>query len=1177
MDAKFISINTKAGFEKNKSSIPQKSITFIKETAEIYADGNIYSSMSPVTETVTLTPGVTAKLGVFNGQTLNVKLNDEEQYSGSTDVSRIDPAQKCQTFYQSVDARIGFIYGNKTHGTYNIVIRAQENITIEVPRSENYIVAKYKFELTKNATLVLKMHIIDDGIVVSYDEYQGYEEIEDIVTLQNKTELPYSGGMITVSVNKIKTRVYDDGSIVELSNQVLGANSVVVTSYNYGLEDWQKTAVVNVGGEDITINYTQYAPHILAKYTITDDKYLVNNTDEIYKIVANGVDLGTNSEVAEPGEYTARIYLKNGTTSATYNFELMFASTPGLKSIDLSQISYLDTFITSVNQMFANAENLAEINLGDLTFANCTDMTGLFGGTAITSIDVSKFNTSKCKYMGMMFAYTNLETLDLTSFDFSNVEDYTAMFARSLKLRELKAYSGIAGLETQMLFAGIETDGTLYTDNWDNIFATYAPSTWTIKAPSKITIEINSGASYLFYDDAGYQNISKYINKITINGEDVGVSNAPDLPNDSNTAVVYFDEFDENVSLYRLFYKNKYITSINLSRFDTSRVTNMSSMFEYCDALTSLDLSNFDTRNVTSMNFMFSDCSSLTSLNMSSFNTSNVTHMQYMFYDCSKLTSLDVSNFDTSKVCYMGDMFRGCSSLTSLNVSSFDTSNVYDMEYMFAYCSSLTSLDLYNFDTTSVSSMYSMFYKCSKLTSLDLSNFDTSKFTSMYCMFYNCSKLTSLNVSNFNTSNVTTMYSMFCDCSSLTSLDLSSFDTNNVTNMYSMFSRCSSLVSLDLSNFDTSKVTDMSYIFNGCYVLTSLNLSSFDTSNVAYMSYMFYNCKKLTSLDLSNFNTGKVTTMNNMFNYCTSLTSLDLSSFNFSKVTNAGYIFANCTSLTSLTVDTDVTSMSIMYYMFRNITTSGVLYTNSTDNIFAQNIPDTWTVKVPSRMTIEIKSGASYLFYNSTGYSNISKYIKKMTVNGEEVEISNAPNLPNDSNTVVVHFNKFNENISLYYLFYNNKYITSIDLSNFDTSKITSMSEMFSSCSSLTYLNLSNLNTSNVTNMSWMFSNCSKLTSLDVSSFNTNKVKDMERMFYGCSQLKSLDISNFDISSVTSMRLIFSDCSSLTSLTVNTDVTSISSSSNMFYNVTTSGTLYTNSSSNVFAQNKPSTWSISLI
>ena len=70
------------------------------------------------------------------------------------------------------------------------------------------------------------------------------------------------------------------------------------------------------------------------------------------------------------------------------------------------------------------------------------------------------------------------------------------------------------------------------------------------------------------------------------------------------------------------------------------------------------------------------------------------------------------------------------------------------------------------------------------------------------------------------------------------------------------------------------------------------------------------------------------------------------------------------------------------------------------------------------------------------------------------------------------------------------------------------MSEMFYKCSSLTSLDLSNFDTSNVTYMDSMFYNCSSLTNLDLRSFNTSKVTAIEYMFYGCSKLTQITVSN---------------------------------------------------------------------
>ena len=88
-------------------------------------------------------------------------------------------------------------------------------------------------------------------------------------------------------------------------------------------------------------------------------------------------------------------------------------------------------------------------------------------------------------------------------------------------------------------------------------------------------------------------------------------------------------------------------------------------MFYICSNLTTLDLSNFNTSKVTNMNYMFASCEKLTTLDLSNFNTSRVTNMGYMFNFCNKLIDLDISNFDMSKVIIISNML-GCTNLTNL-------------------------------------------------------------------------------------------------------------------------------------------------------------------------------------------------------------------------------------------------------------------------------------------------------------------------------------------------------------------------------------------------------------------------------------------------------------------------------------------------------------------------------
>ena len=270
-------------------------------------------------------------------------------------------------------------------------------------------------------------------------------------------------------------------------------------------------------------------------------------------------------------------------------------------------------------------------------------------------------------------------------------------------------------------------------------------------------------------------------------------------------------------------------------------------------------------------NRMFRDLSNLISLDVSSFDTSKVTNMEAMFAGMPSLTTLNLSSFDTSKVTRMNSMFEGVSRLTTLNLSNFDTSKVTDMEAMFGYMYGLTSLNISNFNTSQVTNMRDMFSNMRNLTSLNLTNFDTSKVTDMRAMFGYMYGLSSLNLTNFDTSQATDMNSMFAGMS-LTSLNLSNFDTSKVTDMGSMFYNMRNLTSLNLTNFDTSKVTDMSDMFSNMFNLTTLDISNFDTSNVIDMGGMFSfrgvgaPSDRLEKIYVNNdFNTSKLTWFSNMF------------------------------------------------------------------------------------------------------------------------------------------------------------------------------------------------------------------------------------------------------------------------------------------------------------------------
>ena len=368
-----------------------------------------------------------------------------------------------------------------------------------------------------------------------------------------------------------------------------------------------------------------------------------------------------------------------------------------------------------------------------------------------------------------------------------------------------------------------------------------------------------------------------------------------------------------------MFYGCQKLSSLDLSKFNTEKVTNMSSMFEDCQELSSLDLSNFNTKEVKQMTSMFWGCSALSSLDLSNFNTANVMYMGNMFFNCSALSSLTLSNFNTEKVESMGNLFEGCSALSSLDLSNFNTKKVRYMASMFRACSALTTIYVSdNFKTGQVTNSTGMFSGCTKLkgysdskTDHKYANCGTDGYFTPGCAYaeYDLSSETltfrykgvkpagayDLNVksnnpgwqakkikikkvvfdASFANARPTSCCLWFADCFYLTEIEgIENLNTEKVTNMGSMFSGCFELTSLDVSNFNTEKVTYMSSMFEDCQELSSLDLSKFNTANVKNMEDMFQECRKLSLLDLSNFNTERVENMSSMFSGCSTLQTI---------------------------------------------------------------------------------------------------------------------------------------------------------------------------------------------------------------------------------------------------------------------------------------------------------------
>ena len=415
-----------------------------------------------------------------------------------------------------------------------------------------------------------------------------------------------------------------------------------------------------------------------------------------------------------------------------------------------------------------------------------------------------------------------------------------------------------------------------------------------------------------------------------------------------------------------LMFGQSQATTLDLSSFDTSNVTNMGYMFMQSQATTGYARTQADANKFNSssnkpstLTFVVHPFKKYVQTTSADFNASGdyIGTEEYIILPEDKTDGYKILNLTVKGVATNGDYLTDTSLMFSSNNSLYleldylNTSNVTNMQGMFQQ-SQVTTLDLSGFDTSNVTNMMGMF-TFSQATTLDLSSFDTSNVTNMSGMFM-YSRATELDLSSFDTSNVTNMNLMFGG-SKATTLDLSSFDTSNVTVVTQMFiyslattGYARTQTDADRFNNSSSKPSILTFVvlplryvqtttadfYGGNYIgteeyiilpadkpsgykIVNLNVKGVATDGdyLTNTSSMFSGNNSLY-LELDYLNTSNVTNMGFMFDG-SQATTLDLSSFDTSKVTYMGGMFygSQATTLDLSSFDTsNVTNMNLMFY-----------------------------------------------------------------------------------------------------------------------------------------------------------------------------------------------------------------------------------------------------------------------
>ena len=77
----------------------------------------------------------------------------------------------------------------------------------------------------------------------------------------------------------------------------------------------------------------------------------------------------------------------------------------------------------------------------------------------------------------------------------------------------------------------------------------------------------------------------------------------------------------------------------------------------------------------------FHSCKNLTSLNLSKFDTSLVTNMKEIFYECDNLVYIDISNFNMEKCEYYSNAFSSKDKIIYINLFNLRYDKIFSEEF----------------------------------------------------------------------------------------------------------------------------------------------------------------------------------------------------------------------------------------------------------------------------------------------------------------------------------------------------------------------------------------------------------------------------------------------------------------------------------------------------------------
>lgn len=373
--------------------------------------------------------------------------------------------------------------------------------------------------------------------------------------------------------------------------------------------------------------------------------------------------------------------------------------------------------------------------------------------------------------------------------------------------------------------------------------------------------------------------------------------------------------------------------------------------------------------------------------------------------------------------------------------------------------------------------------------------------------------------------------SMFRTCKQLTTIQgLQNIVMNCCTSCYKMFFGCYALQSIDCSNWDTYNVEYMERMFYQCYALKDIiGLNNLDVSNVKNMKYMFCGLEQFTDLDISKWNAPKCEDAQYMFS---SFMQPGKEHYNGFVRINAPNLFRNgCVKYLQhmFTANHELKYVNVSNWNVSNVENLTDIFTNCI-NIETLDLRK-WNACKCTNARFAFGYDDKWYGKNKLKYLRIDNLFKNGIISDMTCMFQNANVLKTIGD--VSNWNTTNVT-SLHSMFFKCESLEEIsDLSNWNVQNVIDSSQLFYDCVNLKYIgDLSNWNMPKCTNARLMFACQNKETTgnkfMQLEQLKLNNlfkdgiVSNVEAMFQECNNLQSIgDVQNWNTSNITTMHVMF--------------------------------------------------------